>query len=631
MVNGCLKFRFVKTARLLVAALLLMTFFSSCKEKPESEPVKSSAKEMSNVTVIAGGQVFFADLEGTTFGFLVSLQLVEKNPDAFKNAMVNFKVSDGAVSKPKSGDWVDLTDDVSYTVTAEDGSTAEYIVRKIDGSSSEANIEEFILFVGNEELVGDINESASKITLTPTHKMWGDLTTATPVFKLSFGASSEPKSDKPQDFTQPFEYIVTAHDGTIRKWTVEALDPCILETIPGCYGYHDTEPPALGNTITLGTLANPTNHAVSGMYMEKIDDGFWLMRCSVAHATRPLVMHTVRFTTDYYNQYSVETWVARDSISGKESPGAMVTRYGNAGREVRLATNGGFYNTATGGTPITMQKTNGILTYLPSGNLPIIGFDARNRPYMDSVKLNSKMKIEKNGKEWVINSVNGIRSTDFLVVYNSYKGRRTGTNQWGIEALCTPVDGDWEVLDNHINVRCRVERVATQGNMEIPKGKIVLSGVGPAHNQYLNTLQTGDYVTVTVDYFLKSYPDITSTTIRNIVSGWNIILNNNVIMPYFNNLDALESGNNPRTGVGFTNDKKHVFFTVVEGRHAGVSMGVNTQELARIMQYFGAENAVNLDGGGSSCMIVDKNLVNRIEGVYTYQRPVADGLAIIRK
>ena len=377
-------------------------------------------------------------------------------------------------------------------------------------------------------------------------------------------------------------------------------DLCELDPQPGCPNY-------LGANITLGTISSPNSQEISERHVEKIEDGIWYMRAKVAHATRPLVMHTVRFTTDYFNQYSIETWVANDSISGKESPGALVTRYGNAGKDVRMAINGGFYGMETGGTPITMQATRGTLTFLPVDNYPIIGFDERNLPYMDSVKLNSKVNIEKNNTERVINAVNSSRWADYLVVYNSYKGKRTATNEWGREILCAPVDGDWETLDSHINVRCRVERVATSGNMAIPKGMIVLSGHGTA-NTFMNMLQVGDYLWVTVDYFLKSYPDITSATIRNVVSGWNIILNNHVLMPY-RTTDALESSNNPRTAVGFTNDKKHVFFTVVEGRNQGVSMGVNTQELGRIMQYFGAENAINLDGGGSSCMILDKQLV----------------------
>jgi exopolysaccharide biosynthesis protein len=67
---------------------------------------------------------------------------------------------------------------------------------------------------------------------------------------------------------------------------------------------------------------------------------------------------------------------------------------------------------------------------------------------------------------------------------------------------------------------------------------------------------------------------------------------------------------------------------VVEGRYA-TSAGVSTKELAQIMQYFGVAYAINLDGGGSSCMMIDKETKNVCSD--GSQRAVADGLAIIKK
>ena len=405
------------------------------------------------------------------------------------------------------------------------------------------------------------------------------------------------------------------------------VDPCEDDPQPGCPNY-DPETPVLGNTITIATV----DYAIDETKIEKIDDGFWYMSIQLKNATKPLVIHTLRYTTTTTG-YSIETWVGNDSITGKERPSAMADRYEKAGRQVRMAINGGFYGTDVTGTPISMQATKGLLTFLPVDNYPIIGFDNQNLPYMDSVRLNSKMKIEKNNSEWDIISINGGRWTDFLVLYNEYKGKRTNTNPWGIEVLCEPVAAKWNELDNHINVRCKVEQVATQGNMEIPKGKIVLSGHGTAHT-YMSTLQADDYVSVTVDYALKTKPEITSATIRNVVSGWNIILNQNNIVPPPGWEAAIEDNSHPRTCVGFTNDKKYVFFTVVEGRNPtqanpDISAGVSTTELAQVMQYFGAQNAINLDGGGSSCIMIDKETKNFLsDGA---QRAVADGLAIIKK
>ena len=397
------------------------------------------------------------------------------------------------------------------------------------------------------------------------------------------------------------------------------IDPCD-PPIPGCPDYVDPDP-VLGSSITIGT----SSYAVDESFMEKIDDGMWYMKVKLKNATKPLVVHAVRYTTAMPG-YSIETWIANDSITGKESPGSMVNRYEKKGRQVRMAINGGFFDTP--GTPISMQAMNSLASYFPQTDFPVIGFDEKNFPYMDFVKMNSRMKIEKNDKEFNITSVNSVRGTNHLVLFNSCKGKRTGTNEWGIEVLCTPEEAQWEQLGNYTDVRCKVMKVATAGNMVIPKGSIVLSGHGTANNSYLNTLRQDDYVTVTVDYFLKSYQEVTSATIRNLISGWNIILSNNEVMEYFTT-DALERTNNPRTSVGFTGDKKHVFFVVVEGRDPA-SAGVTTKELAQVMQYFGAVNAINLDGGGSSCMMIDKELKNVITGG-TFQRAVADGIAIIKK
>jgi len=385
--------------------------------------------------------------------------------------------------------------------------------------------------------------------------------------------------------------------------------------------YADTDP-VLGNSIKIGNV----NYTVEVTKVEKIEDGIWYLYAQTKNASKPLVLHSVRYNTTTPG-YVIETWVGNDSVSGKESPQNMVNRYERSGREVKMSVNGGFFDMAAGGTTLYTQVTKGVLTFPPNGNLPIIGFDGQNRPYMETIILNCKARMEKNNRELEISTVNGGRLTNFLVLYNSYKGKRTGTNSFGMEALLAPVDGQWEELDNHANVRCRVEKVATQGNMEIPNGKIVLSGHGTAHQQFLSTLQVGDFVLVTADFFLQSDPRITSATVRNAIAGSSIILQKNIVVPVTS--DPLQRDNHPRTAAGFSDDKRYVYFTVVEGRY-DASAGVTTSELAQVMQYFGATNAINLDGGGSSCMMVGKKAMNSILGG-TWQRPVADGFAIIKK
>ncbi|MGY2066281.1 phosphodiester glycosidase family protein [Blastococcus sp. SYSU DS0619] len=68
-------------------------------------------------------------------------------------------------------------------------------------------------------------------------------------------------------------------------------------------------------------------------------------------------------------------------------------------------------------------------------------------------------------------------------------------------------------------------------------------------------------------------------------------------------------GDQPRTAVGVI-DANHLVFVVVDGRSPGYSEGVTLTELAGIMQDLGATTAYNLDGGGSSTMYFDGEVVN---------------------
>lgn len=61
----------------------------------------------------------------------------------------------------------------------------------------------------------------------------------------------------------------------------------------------------------------------------------------------------------------------------------------------------------------------------------------------------------------------------------------------------------------------------------------------------------------------------------------------------------------PRTAIGVTEDGKMIFF-VCEGREMteGVK-GLTTADVANVLRVLGCVEAINLDGGGSSCMLVN--------------------------
>lgn len=60
----------------------------------------------------------------------------------------------------------------------------------------------------------------------------------------------------------------------------------------------------------------------------------------------------------------------------------------------------------------------------------------------------------------------------------------------------------------------------------------------------------------------------------------------------------------PRTAMGYTKDDKLIVL-VVEGRNAGIAEGATLVQLAQILKELGCVEALNLDGGGSSCMLVN--------------------------
>jgi exopolysaccharide biosynthesis protein len=55
-----------------------------------------------------------------------------------------------------------------------------------------------------------------------------------------------------------------------------------------------------------------------------------------------------------------------------------------------------------------------------------------------------------------------------------------------------------------------------------------------------------------------------------------------------------------------------VVVVLVDGRRLGWSVGMTTDQLARLMRRLGAVEAINLDGGASSQLIVDGRTVNRV-------------------
>lgn len=60
----------------------------------------------------------------------------------------------------------------------------------------------------------------------------------------------------------------------------------------------------------------------------------------------------------------------------------------------------------------------------------------------------------------------------------------------------------------------------------------------------------------------------------------------------------------PRTCMGYTNDG-YLIIMVIQGRYPGLAEGASLEQEAKLLVELGCIEALNLDGGGSSCMLIN--------------------------
>ena len=95
----------------------------------------------------------------------------------------------------------------------------------------------------------------------------------------------------------------------------------------------------------------------------------------------------------------------------------------------------------------------------------------------------------------------------------------------------------------------------------------------------------------------------------------------------------------PRTAIAYSKDGGSFYLVTVDGRQPGYSVGMSLDELAdflcnRLFEFansgVNAYQALNLDGGGATTMVVSGQVANRPSDP-TGERPVANALLIVRE
>lgn len=88
------------------------------------------------------------------------------------------------------------------------------------------------------------------------------------------------------------------------------------------------------------------------------------------------------------------------------------------------------------------------------------------------------------------------------------------------------------------------------------------------------------------------------------------------------------SGLNPRTAFGQRSDGA-VLLLIIDGRQTH-SLGASLKDLSQVMLAFGAVNAGNLDGGGSTALYYDGEILNNCTSIYG-MRGIPDAICVARE
>ena len=214
-----------------------------------------------------------------------------------------------------------------------------------------------------------------------------------------------------------------------------------------------------------------------------------------------------------------------------------------------------------------------------------------------------------DGRTLTIKGLNRQRITDDLVLFNRNYAGSTRTNEHGREVRVS---------------KGRATEVSAKGNMRLDRDSLVLSGHG-ANADALAHIRRGDRVAIA-----QTLGSRLADEARLVVGGGPLLVEKGVV-----NVRSREEsmasdiayGRAPRTGVGVKADGT-VLLMVVDGR-SQYSAGMSLKEFATYLKRFGAVSAVNLDGGGSSEMVLDGKIMNRPSD--GSERPVSIGLGIFRK
>ncbi|WP_165967251.1 phosphodiester glycosidase family protein [Jeotgalibacillus sp. S-D1] len=333
--------------------------------------------------------------------------------------------------------------------------------------------------------------------------------------------------------------------------------------------------------------------------------------------------------------------LANNQIKGKEKLTDM-----SKGKQALAAINGGYFvvgeRDGIPGDPAGISVKDGMLLSEAVGertSLILNGIEG------DIAKTKTSLTVEAaSGESSVIDGINRmpgvIRSCggvddhptnnprhdvtctddDELILFNDVFGAATPEGQ-GVEVILDESD---------IVVEIRTER----GN-EIPEGGSILSATGKGAEWLSHHAVIDEKLSVTTEVYADG-SQMNLDEGQSIINGAPRLLKDGRIA-----ITADKEGFNwssdfyyrfalyrhPRTLVGIK-ENGNLLFVTVDGRNPDGSIGLSFLESAELLKSLGAVDGMNLDGGGSTTMVINDALVNDPSDS-AGERPIADGIFIL--
>lgn len=306
---------------------------------------------------------------------------------------------------------------------------------------------------------------------------------------------------------------------------------------------------------------------------------------------------------------------ALDEAVGLETVSSMAARYG-----ALAAVNSGYFRT-TGtyrGDSVGVEVLEGKILSESNNARAAVGLIEKGgsqQLIFGHVKFAGQVIVGATTTH-AINGLNRPRADNELIVFTPEFHRTTLTEPDGLELIVR----HGQVLE----VRDQ------QGSGSIPADGFVISASGAARDWTLKYLRRGMRVRINLNL---SPVEVAQTDLwkqaTNVIGGGPQLIKNGrveITNTAEKILPSFVSDGHPRTAIAKLKSGQ-ILLVTVDGRQPGESIGMSLTMLADLLLEFGAVEAINLDGGGSTTMVIRNKLVNKPSDA-TGERPVSDAILL---